>query len=73
MKSMFSDKATVIIRALLSQPARRWTARDFETEFNVGRSRAAQVLSALREKGFVGGVVSGRLAYSQLTDRKSVV
>ena len=73
MKSIFSDKATVIIRALLSQPARRWTVRDFETEFNVGRSRAAQVLSELREKGFVGGVASGRLAYSQLTDREGLI
>ncbi len=69
MKSIFSDKATVIIRAMLSQPQRQWTVRDFENKFNVGRSRAAQVLSELREKGFVGGVASGRLAYSQLTDR----
>ena len=73
MKSIFSDKATVIIRAMLSEPKRQWTVRDFEKEFNVGRSRAAQVLAELRKKGFVGGVASGRLAYSQLTDREGLI
>ena len=34
MKSIFSDKATVIIRAMLSEPKRQWTVRDFEKEFN---------------------------------------
>ena len=36
MKSIFSDKATVIIRAMLSQPQRQWTVRDFENKFNEG-------------------------------------
>ena len=73
MKSIFSDKATVIIRAMLSEPKRQWTVRDFEKEFNVGRSRAAQVLAELRKKGFVGGVASGSLAYSQLIDREGLI
>ena len=73
VKSIFSDKATVIIRAMLTQPKRKWTVRDFEKEFNVGRSRAAQVLAELRKKGFVGGIASGRQAYSQLTDKEGLV
>jgi len=73
MKSIFSDKATVIIRAMLSDPKRQWTVRDFEKEFNVGRSRAAQVLAELRKKGYVGGITSGRQAYSQLTDKEGLI
>ncbi|MCK5580270.1 MAG: hypothetical protein KAJ18_03250 [Candidatus Omnitrophica bacterium] len=73
MKSIFSDKATVVIRAMLAEPQRKWTVRDFEAEFNVGRSRAAQVLAELRKKGFVGGVTSGRKAYSQLTDKEGLI
>jgi hypothetical protein len=73
MKSIFSDKATVIIRAMLSEPKRKWTVRDFEKEFNVGRSWAAQVLAELRKKGFVGGIDSGRQAYSQLTDKEGLI
>ncbi len=73
MKSIFSDKATVIIRAMLSDPQRQWTVRDFEKEFNVGRSRAAQVLAELRKKGYVGGIASGRQAYSQITDKEGLI
>ncbi len=73
MKSIFSDKATVIIRAMLSQPDRKWVVRDFENEFNIGRSRAADVLSTLRKKGFVGGIPSGRLAYNVLVNREELI
>lgn len=73
MKSIFSDKATVIIRAMLSQPKRKWVVRDFENEFNIGRSRAADVLSTLRKKGFVGGIPSGRLAHNVLVSGKELI
>jgi len=73
MKTIFSDKATIVIRAMLSQPERKWVARDFEKEFNVGRSRAAAVLSILRKKGFVGGIRSGRLAHSILLNKKALL
>jgi len=73
MKTIFSDKATIVIRAMLSEPERKWVARDFEKDFKVGRSRAAAVLSILRKKGFVGGIRSGRLAHSVLLDKKSLL
>lgn len=71
MKTIFSDKATIVIHAMLSESERKWVARDFEKDFKVGRSRAAAVLSILRKKGFVGGIRSGRLAHSVLLDKKS--
>lgn len=73
MKTIFSDKATIVIRAMLSQPEKKWVARDFEKEFGVGRARAAAVLSILRKKGFVGGIRSGRLAYSILLNKKALL
>ncbi len=73
MKTIFSDKATIVIRAMLSHPKRKRVARDFEKELNVGHSRAAAVLSILRKKGFVGGIRSGRLAHSVLLDKKSLL
>lgn len=73
MKTIFSDKATIVIRAMLSQPERKWVVRDFEKEFNVGRSRAAAVLSILHKKGFVGGIRSGRLAHSVLLNKKALL
>lgn len=73
MKIFLSDKATIVVRAMLSQPDRRWVARDFEKEFGVGRARAATVLSVLRAKGFVGGIRSGRLAHSVLQNKEELL
>lgn len=73
MKIFLGDKANIIIRAMLSQPRRKWVARDFEKEFGVGRARAATVLSTLRGKGFVGGIRSGRLAHSILQNKEELL
>ena len=73
MKIFLGDKANIIIRAMLSQPERKWVSRDFENEFGVGRARAAAVLSELRAKGFVGGVRSGRLAHSILQNKEELL
>lgn len=73
MRTIFSDKATIVIRAMLSRPEKKWVVRDFEKEFDVGRARAAAVLAILRKKGFVGGIRSGRLAHSVLLNRKELL
>ena len=73
MRTVFSDKATIVIRAMLSMPDRKWVARDFEKEFGVGRARAATVLAILRKKGLVGGIRSGRLAHSVLLNKKALL
>ena len=73
MKMLLGDKANIIIRAMLSQPDRKWVARDFEKEFGVGRARAATVLSELHAKGFIGGIRSGRLAHSVLQNKEELI
>lgn len=73
MKILLGDKANIIIRAMMSQPDRKWVARDFEKDFGVGRARAATVLSELRAKGFVAGVRSGRLAHSVLQNKEELL
>ena len=73
MKTLLSDKATIILRAMLSQPDRKWVVRDFEKEFDVSRARAATVLSILRKKGFIGGIRVGRLAQNILQNRKELL
>ena len=73
MTNIFSDKATIVIRAMLSQPDKKWVARDYDSEFGVGRARAAAVLSKLRAKGFIGGIRSGRLAHNIIQKRKQLL
>lgn len=73
MKSIFSDKSSIILRVMLSQPQKKWVARDFEKEFNIGKSRAASVLSILRKNGLVGGKASGRTAHNILLNPKELL
>lgn len=73
MKTIFSDKATLVMRAMLSKGDQKWVARDFESRSDVGRARAAAVLSILRKKGFLGGIRSGRLAHSVLQNREGLL
>lgn len=73
MRTIFSDKATMVMRAMLAEPDKKWVARDFGKGIGVGRARAAAVLSILRKKGFVGGIRSGRLAYSTLQNKKKLL
>ena len=73
MKLLLGEKANIIIRTMLSHPDRKWVARDFEKECGVGRARAAAVLSALRVKGYVGGIRSGRLAHNILQNKEELL
>jgi hypothetical protein len=73
MTNIFSDKATIVIRAMLSQPDKKWVVRDYENEFGVGRTMSAAVLSSLRKRGFIGGIRSGRLAYNVMQNSKALL
>ncbi|MCK9554874.1 type IV toxin-antitoxin system AbiEi family antitoxin [bacterium] len=73
MRVLLGDKANIIIRAMLSQPDKKWVARDFEKGFGVCRAHAAKVLSALYAQGFVSGIRSGRLGYSVLQNKEELL
>jgi len=73
MQLLLSDKASLIIRAMLGQPDRQWVVRDFEKEYDVGRARAADILSELRGKGFIRGISSGRSAHNILQHREALL
>jgi len=73
MSAIFSDKATMLIRAMLSNPNKKWVVRDFEKVFSISRGRVATVLAALRKRGFVGGVPSGRLAHNLLINKEGLI
>ncbi len=73
MKSIFNDKATVILRAMLSDPDRKWTVRNFENEFSLGRGYVSEILASLRKKGLVGGTSAGRFAHSKIIDREGLM
>lgn len=73
MKSVFSDKASLILREMLQHPGRQWVVRDFERNLGVGRGWAAKVLALLREKGYLKGESRGRAASAVLRNREELV
>ncbi|MBI4430959.1 MAG: hypothetical protein HY587_04530 [Candidatus Omnitrophica bacterium] len=73
MKSIFSDKASLVLREMLRCPDREWVVRDFEKELGVGRGWAAKVLALLREKGYLKGEARGRTASAILRNREELI
>ena len=73
MNSIFSDKASLILRYILQHPDREWVVRDFEKELGVGRGWAAKVLASLREKSYLKGEARGRSAFAILRNREDLI
>ena len=68
MKILSGDKANIIIRAMLSQPDRKWVARDFEKEFGVGRARGKKLYQNCAPRGLSEGfgLAGSRIAYCKI-------
>lgn len=73
MKSIFSDKASLVLRQMLRYPHREWVVRDFEKELGVGRGWAGKVLALLREKGYLKGEARGRAAFAVLRNAEELI
>jgi len=73
MKSIFSDKASLVLRHLLATPEEEWVVRDFSDELKVARGGAAQVLAQLRKKGYLKGEARGRGASATLRHASDLV
>ncbi len=69
MGKLFSDKASVILRNMLANTDKNWVARDFE----ISKTRSAEVLAILRKHGFISGISRGRTACSNLINREALL
>lgn len=67
LHNVFSDKSSLVIRALLREPKRRWQAVDLRQE-GVSFGQATIVLDTLEEAGFVRRHAKARNSYSEVTD-----
>ena len=68
MKNIFADKATVILRKMLSQPEKKWVIRDFIGEDGVSIGMAQGVLETMTKKGYIERVKRGPESYALLTN-----
>lgn len=72
-KNIFADKASLILRRMLQEPAKKWTIRDFIGENGASLGLAQGVLEELARQGFVERVKRGPKSYTILVDRKELI
>ncbi|MBU4377406.1 MAG: type IV toxin-antitoxin system AbiEi family antitoxin [Candidatus Omnitrophica bacterium] len=72
-KNIFADKATFILRKMLSSPGKKWVTRDFTGENGVSLGMAQGVLEAMTKKGYIERVKRGPDSYALLTNTRELV
>lgn len=73
MKNIFADKATFILRKMLSNPDKKWVTRDFTGDNGVSIGMAQGVLETMVKKGYVERVKRGPDSYALLTNIQELI
>lgn len=68
IKNIFADKATFILRKMLSNPDKKWVTRDFTGDNGVSIGMAQGVLETMEKKGYVERIKRGPESYTLLTN-----
>jgi hypothetical protein len=71
--NIFADKATFILRKMLSDPEKKWVTRDFTGENGVSLGMAQGTLEAMEKKGYIERVKRGPDSYALLTNKDELV
>ncbi len=73
MKNIFSDKATFVLRKMLSNPDKKWVTRDFTGDNGVSIGMAQGVLETMEKKGYIERVKRGPDSYTLLTNIQELI
>ncbi|MFH1692250.1 MAG: type IV toxin-antitoxin system AbiEi family antitoxin [Candidatus Omnitrophota bacterium] len=73
MKNIFADKATFILRKMLSGPEKKWVIRDFVGADGVSLGMAQGVLEAMAKKGYLERVKRGPDSYAILGNKDELM
>ena len=65
VKNIFSDRSSLVLRALLREPEKKWTLSELSKE-GVSFGLASDVLSKAEARGYVERVAKGPESYSRL-------
>lgn len=71
--NIFADKATFILRKMLSEPGRKWVTRDFTGDRVVSLGMAQGTLEAMSKKGYIERVKKGPDSFALLTNARELV
>lgn len=72
-KNIFADKATFILRKMLSDPGKKWVTRDFMGDDGVSLGMAQGVLETMTNKGYIERVKRGPGSYALLTNKDGLI
>lgn len=73
MRNIFTDKATFILRKMLSNSDKKWVTRDFTGEDGVSIGMAQGVLETMAKRGYIERVKRGPDSYTLLTNKQDLV
>lgn len=71
--NIFADKATFILRKMLSNPEKKWVTRDFMGDNGVSLGMAQGALEAMSKKGYIERVKRGPDSYALLTNKDELI
>ena len=72
LKNIFSDRSSLVLRALLREPGRQWKLKELAAE-GITPILAGYVLERAEAYGFVHRVQAGYKSYAELVDPKSLL
>jgi len=72
-KNIFADKATFILRKMLSNPEKKWVTRDFMGDDGVSLGMAQGALETMAKKGYIERVKRGPDSYAVLTNKDELI
>ena len=72
VKNIFSDRSSLVLRALLREPEKKWTLPDLAKE-GVSLGLASDVLSKAEAQGYVERAVRGPASYSRLIRKEDLL
>ena len=72
-KNIFADKATFILRRMLSNPEKKWVTRDFMGDDGVSLGMAQGALETMAKKGYIERVKRGPESYALLTNKDELI
>lgn len=65
IKSIFTDKASLLLRKMLQNPQKKWLISDFSKE-GISLGWASEILTEMSKEGYIERISRGPLSYSTL-------
>ncbi len=72
-KNIFADKATLLLRAMVREPDRKWVIRDFVNLLPISLGMAGEVIASLDTLGYVERMKRGPYSYTVLTGKDKLI